>query len=109
VHIDFGFFLSNAPGKGIELEKNVPFKLMSSYVEVIGGVNSLQFLEFRSLFEKGFRACLKYKDEIITLVKLMYSSHGESMPCFEKGERAVSELEDRFNPPTQDLAEHCRG
>ena len=85
VHIDFGFFLSNAPGKGIELEKNCPFKLMSNYVEVLGGVNSLQFMEFRSLFEKGFRACLKYKDEIITLVKMMYSSHGESMPCFQKG------------------------
>ncbi len=26
-HIDYGFFLSNAPGKGVELEKNLPFKL----------------------------------------------------------------------------------
>ena len=24
IHIDFGFFLSNAPGKGVELEKKVP-------------------------------------------------------------------------------------
>jgi phosphatidylinositol kinase/protein kinase (PI-3 family) len=82
VHIDFGFFLSNAPGKGIELEKNCPFKLMSNYVEVLGGVNSLLFMEFRSLFE----------DEIITLVKMMYSSHGESMPCFQKGSIAITEL-----------------
>jgi phosphatidylinositol 4-kinase len=28
-HIDFGFFLSNMPGKGMELEKDCPFKLMS--------------------------------------------------------------------------------
>lgn len=28
-HIDFGFFLSNLPGKGIELEKDCPFKLLS--------------------------------------------------------------------------------
>jgi hypothetical protein len=35
---------------------------MSNYVEVLGGVNSFMFMEFRSLFEKGFRACLKYKD-----------------------------------------------
>lgn len=26
-HIDYGFFLSNAPGKGVEIEKNLPFKL----------------------------------------------------------------------------------
>ena len=28
-HIDFGFFLSNMPGKGIELERDCPFKLLS--------------------------------------------------------------------------------
>lgn len=27
-HIDFGFFLSNSPGKGLEFEKPVPFKLL---------------------------------------------------------------------------------
>lgn len=27
IHIDFGFFMSNSPGKGVELEKNVAFKL----------------------------------------------------------------------------------
>jgi phosphatidylinositol 4-kinase len=40
IHIDFGFFLSNAPGKGVELEKKVPFKLISEYIEVIGDLNS---------------------------------------------------------------------
>ena len=32
IHIDFGFLLSNAPGKGVELEKKVPFKLLTQYV-----------------------------------------------------------------------------
>lgn len=32
IHIDFGFFLSNAPGKGVELEKSAPFKLNSNYI-----------------------------------------------------------------------------
>ena len=27
VHIDFGFFMSNALGKGVELEKKVAFKM----------------------------------------------------------------------------------
>lgn len=31
-HIDFGFFLSNLPGKGVELEKDCPFKLLTEYI-----------------------------------------------------------------------------
>ncbi len=31
-HIDYGFFMSNAPGKGVELEKALPFKLTNDYV-----------------------------------------------------------------------------
>jgi len=31
-HIDYGFFMSNAPGKGVELERNLPFKLTIDYV-----------------------------------------------------------------------------
>jgi phosphatidylinositol 4-kinase len=32
IHIDFGFLLSNAPGKGMEFEGKVPFKLLSDYI-----------------------------------------------------------------------------
>lgn len=52
IHIDFGFFLSIAPGKGLEFEKNVPFKLMTEYIEVLGGVKSSVFNHFRKLFFK---------------------------------------------------------
>ena len=37
IHIDFGFFLSNMPGKGVELEMDCPFKLLSEYIEVLDG------------------------------------------------------------------------
>jgi len=49
VHIDFGFFLSNAPGGGLE---KVPFKLLKEYVDVLGGYRSKFFQEFRRLFYK---------------------------------------------------------
>ncbi len=52
VHIDFGFFLSNAPGKGLEFEKKVPFKLLNEYIELLGGYRSSLFQEFRKLFYK---------------------------------------------------------
>jgi phosphatidylinositol 4-kinase B len=51
IHIDFGFLLSNAPGKGLKFEK-VPFKLTSDFVEAMGGVNSKYFEKFRKLLWK---------------------------------------------------------
>lgn len=56
MHIDFGFLLSNAPGKGIQLEKKAPFKLTHELVEVLGGKKSKKFREFRELMRLGFMA-----------------------------------------------------
>jgi phosphatidylinositol 4-kinase B len=52
VHIDFGFFFTNAPGKGIELEKKIPFKLHADYIEILGGLESELFQAFRRRFFK---------------------------------------------------------
>ncbi len=57
IHIDFGFFISNAPGQGFE--SNIPFKFNQEYVEVLGGVKSKLFAYFRKLFFKGFKALMK--------------------------------------------------
>jgi phosphatidylinositol 4-kinase len=40
-----------------------------------------------------------HQDKILLLVKMMYSGHGYTLPCFEKGEQAIYDLERRFNPP----------
>jgi phosphatidylinositol 4-kinase len=37
VHIDFGFFLSNAPGGKLKFEKSIPFKLLNDHISVLGG------------------------------------------------------------------------
>ena len=55
LHIDFGFLLSNAPGKGIKFEQ-APFKLTGEMVEVLGGIKSKKFREFRELIRLGFMA-----------------------------------------------------
>ena len=55
MHIDFGFFLSNAPGKGVNFEK-APFKLTAELVEVLGGPRSNTFAEYRELMKQGFMA-----------------------------------------------------
>lgn len=55
MHIDFGFLLSNSPGKGIKFEL-APFKLTEEMVEVLGGIGSKKFREFRELMKFGFMA-----------------------------------------------------
>ena len=85
VHIDFGFFLSNMPGKkifyffikikqikknyfmnfigkGLEFEKPVPFKLLTEYLEVLGGRNSSHFSKFRKLFYQFVKFYINYQN-----------------------------------------------
>lgn len=68
IHIDFGFMLSNSPGNiGFEA---APFKLPLEYIEVLGGVNSGPYLEFRRLFRDGFEAARKHCDRIVSECQL---------------------------------------
>ncbi len=55
MHIDFGFLLSNAPGKGVKLE-TVPFKLTQEMIAVLGGQDSNKFDDFRKRMARGFIA-----------------------------------------------------
>jgi phosphatidylinositol 4-kinase len=50
IHIDYGFLLSNAPGKGLRLEK-APFKLTQECVDLLGGQKSKKFIMFRNLMK----------------------------------------------------------
>ena len=50
MHIDFGYFLSNAPGKGVKFEK-APFKLTAEVIEVLGSNRSQIFNEYRELMK----------------------------------------------------------
>ena len=97
IHIDFGFLLSNAPGKGLKFE-NAPFKLSQDMVDCLGGVEGKYFQEFRKLLKKGFLAVNKHRHKIIILVEMMWCGHGKKLDCFEKGQDAINELKLRLNP-----------
>ena len=96
-HIDFGFLLSNAPGKGLKFE-NAPFKLSRDMVECLGGTHGEYFDEFRKLLKKGFLAVHKHRKKIIILVEMMWCGHGRNLDCFEKGQEAIDELKQRLAP-----------
>lgn len=97
IHIDFGFLLSNAPGKGIKFER-APFKLTDEFVECMGGVNSKTFKNFRTLLWRGFVALVKHRRRIITLVEMMYLGFGNTLGCFINKENTIDELNLRFCP-----------
>jgi hypothetical protein len=86
IHIDFGFMLSNSPGSmGFEA---APFKLTQEYVDVLGGVVSPAFDEFKALCKQAFQALRKEAERLIMLVDLM--SKQSKMDCFKAGAANVT-------------------
>ncbi|XP_055872445.1 phosphatidylinositol 4-kinase beta-like isoform X2 [Biomphalaria glabrata] len=94
IHIDFGFILSNSPGKNLGFE-NSPFKLTHEFVEVMGGLGSDMFEYFKILLLQGFVASRKHMDKILPLVEIMQT--GSQLPCFNKGISAIRAFKDRFH------------
>jgi phosphatidylinositol 4-kinase len=80
VHIDFGFMLSNTPGSvGFEM---APFKLSQEYLDILGGLNSSKFTQFKKLLLQGFLALRKHADEIVLLVEMMQKGVTDSCKIF---------------------------
>ena len=100
-HIDFGFLLSNAPGKGLKFE-NAPFKLSKDMVQNLGGIKGQYFEQFRKLLKKGFLAVHKHREKIIILVEMMWCGNGRNLDCFEKGQEAIDNLRLRLAPKNCD-------
>ncbi|PNP55616.1 hypothetical protein THARTR1_04140 [Trichoderma harzianum] len=93
IHIDFGFMLSNSPGSvGFEA---APFKLTHEYVEVLGGVGSQDYDDYKKLCKQAFQALRRSADYIIDLVAMM--GRDSKMPCFAVGvTHATTTLRQRF-------------
>lgn len=107
IHIDFGFFLSNSPGK-INFE-SAPFKLTAEMVDLMGGPNSTMFDHFRMLVYLALQAATKRMDEIINLVEMLLP--GTNYPCFEgDGRNTVIMLRERFRKRLSEVeyAKWCR-
>ncbi|KAF2875078.1 phosphatidylinositol 4-kinase-like protein PIK1 [Massariosphaeria phaeospora] len=86
IHIDFGFMLSNSPGSmGFEA---APFKLTQDYVDVLGGLNSPAFEEFKSLCKQAFQSLRREAERFIMLVDMMGKQ--SKMPCFAAGAAGVT-------------------
>merc|ERR1711916_173475 len=69
LHIDYGFFYSNSPGRNMGFE-TAPFKFLSDFVEVMGGLESDMFRYFSMLMFKGFLALRKHHHDLVTFMKV---------------------------------------
>ena len=96
IHIDYGYMLSNAPGKiGFE---NSPFKLTQEYLDIMGGDTSELFDSFQKYVILGFLAVRKRSEQFLLIVRLM-GECGPALPCFSSGiEPTVQAMADRFFP-----------
>lgn len=92
IHIDFGFMLGISPG-GVGFEA-APFKMPQEYIDILGGLESSTFEEFKLLMRQGFRDVRKHAERIIMLVELM--AKDSKLPCFALGDLTAANLRDRF-------------
>jgi hypothetical protein len=67
--IDFGFMLGISPG-GVGFEA-APFKLTQEYIDILGGIESAKFDEYKQLMRQGFKDVRKHAERIIMIVELM--------------------------------------
>lgn len=93
IHIDFGFFLTNAPGGNMGFE-SAPFKLTKEMIDLMGGYDHEMFMYFRILFYQGFLALRKHLSEMILLIEMM--KPGDYLNCMRDPEKALKEFRHRF-------------
>jgi len=79
IFIDFGFAMGMAPGHEFSMER-APFKLTKEYVDVMGGVNSKCFAEFKRLFVEGMKQARLNSQIALGLVEIMM--YKSNYPCF---------------------------
>ena len=83
IHIDFGFMLSNAPGKGIKFEK-APFKITDEMLELIGGINSDNFKEYRKNYLKDILLYMIILKKFKKWLNLCFMDKGNIFPVLLK-------------------------
>ena len=92
IHIDFGFFLTNSPGK-LNME-SAPFKLTKEYIELMGGYEGEMFNYFQILIYRAFLVLRKYAGELGLLLEMMFPT--PSLPCFYDPLKAIKDFKARF-------------
>lgn len=73
--------LGISPG-GVGFEA-APFKMPQEYIDILGGMDSPKFEEFRKLMRQGFKDVRKEAERIIMMVELMQTGEHLSEAIFQ--------------------------
>lgn len=91
--------LQNSPGQiGFE---SAPFKLTQEYVDLMEGVDSDKFENFKSLFKAGLLEVSKHMSDFESIITVM--AKDSHMPCFKRPNSVMTELRERIRPTPQIL------
>jgi phosphatidylinositol kinase/protein kinase (PI-3 family) len=73
IHVDFGFILGDAPGGGLFSTpfETAPFKLTAEYIDLLGGVQSVEFRLFEDLLARGLSALQRHEESIAALAEVL--------------------------------------
>ena len=93
VHIDFGFLLDSSPGN-VDFEKS-PFKMTGEYIDLLGGVESKYFKEFKNLFFKGLLILRENYQSILSFMEI-YMFTNNDLPCFKNKNDILQGLKERL-------------
>ena len=78
--------------------------MIGEMVEVLGGIQSKKFKEFREQMRLGFMAIQEHADKIVKLVEMMVMGQPD-LPCFVQGEALIKDLKGRILPNGRILSE----
>lgn len=79
IHIDFGFVFGLAPGKQFSME-TAPWKLNKDLADVMGGIHSDHYADYRNRCVQAFLLARKHARQIMTLMEIMQFQ--SNFPCF---------------------------
>ena len=91
------YFLQIKDRQGIKFEK-APFKITDEMLELIGGINSDNFKEYKKRLFKGYFAIYDHYEKIQKLAEFMFIGQGKYFPCFIEKEIALTNLKERLRP-----------
>ena len=93
IHIDFGFLLSCSPGN-VNFER-APFKLTWDFIELMKGINSNYFSNYKNLMFEGLKALRKYYQIILGFVQ-MFMVTNDDLPCFGDKFDLIGKMKSKF-------------
>lgn len=93
IHIDFGFLLSCSPGN-VNFER-APFKLTWDFVELMKGISSNYFSNYKKLMFEGLKALRKYYQVILGFVQ-MFMVTNDDLPCFGDKFDLIGKMRSKF-------------